>query len=365
MNNYVNLTFMSVNKNFKNAIKYFLSLSIAVVLLYFCFRKIDWLEFWNAFKACRWGFVLLSMLAGATAFYVRSSRWRMLLLPIYPETSRITTFNAVNIGYIANLAFSYIGEFVKCGVVTAHSPKEEGEDGNSRRKAPYNKVLGTIVVERSWDIVSMLIILLTFILLTWKRFGSFFAEEIFGVTAGRLNLSSILLIAGAILLVVLLLAAIFKMSRRWKALVPVADFIRGIGNGVTSCLRMENSWFFFVQTLLLWCCYWMMSATILWAVQGIDTTAVSADLASAVGITRGLNLTDAMFLMLAGAISSVVPVPGGFGAFHFIVAGAISSVYGLPFEFGIIFATLSHESQELNQLFWGGVSFIIEQFRKD
>ena len=108
-----------------------------------------------------------------------------------------------------------------------------------------------------------------------------------------------------------------------------------------------------------------MSVTILWAVQGIDTTAVSADLASAVTMVRDLNLVDAFFLMLAGALSSIVPVPGGFGAFHFIVAGAISYVYGLPFEFGIIFATLSHESQELNQLIWGGISFVIEQLRKD
>ena len=72
-----------------------------------------------------------------------------------------------------------------------------------------------------------------------------------------------------------------------------------------------------------------------------------------------------LLLMLAGALSSIVPVPGGFGAFHFIVAAAVSYVYGLPFEFGIIFATLSHESQELNQLVWGGISFVIEQFRKD
>ena len=77
------------------------------------------------------------------------------------------------------------------------------------------------------------------------------------------------------------------------------------------------------------------------------------------------RLHDALFLMLAGALSSIVPVPGGFGAFHFIVAAAVSYVYGLPFEFGIIFATLSHESQELNQLVWGGISFVIEQFRKD
>jgi hypothetical protein len=87
-------------------------------------------------------------------------------------------------------------------------------------------------------------------------------------------------------------------------------------------------------------------------------------MATAVSVIQNLNLTDAMFLMLAGSLSALVPVPGGFGAFHFIVAGAISYAYGLPFEFGIIFATLSHESQGVNQLLWGAISYISEQFRK-
>ena len=148
------------------------------------------------------------------------------------------------------------------------------------------------------------------------------------------------------------------------ALRKVSSFCKGIWQGFVSCLSMKRAWWFFLLTLMIWGCYWMMSATILWAVQGIDPAKVSSDLATAVAGLQDLNLSDAMFLMLAGSLSSLVPVPGGFGAFHFIVAGAISYAYGLPFEFGIIFATLSHESQGVNQLVWGAISYISEQFRK-
>jgi len=64
--------------------------------------------------------------------------------------------------------------------------------------------------------------------------------------------------------------------------------------------------------------------------------------------------------MLAGSLSSLVPVPGGFGAFHYVVASALAAVYGIPWEAGIIFATLSHESQTVTMLICGGCSYAAE-----
>ena len=80
----------------------------------------------------------------------------------------------------------------------------------------------------------------------------------------------------------------------------------------------------------------------------------------AVPMLDGLSLADAMFLMLAGSLGWLVPVPGGFGAFHYIVALALSTVYSLPFELGIIFATISHESQSLMMAVTGLASYADE-----
>ena len=72
-------------------------LLLAAVLLFFAFRQVNWADFWSALKACRWEYVILSMLFGLLAFFLRALRWRELLLPIDQTTSRLTCFNAVNI----------------------------------------------------------------------------------------------------------------------------------------------------------------------------------------------------------------------------------------------------------------------------
>ena len=100
----------------------------------------------------------------------------------------------------------------------------------------------------------------------------------------------------------------------------------GLGQGLTSCLRMERKWMFLIYTALIWASYWLMAVSIMRAVPELDS----------------LNLVDALFLSLAGSLGWVVPVPGGIGAFHFVVSLALSSIYALPMAQGIVFATLSH-----------------------
>ena len=89
-----------MNKSLSKIFKYLLSALLAGVLLYFSFREVEWADFVDGLKDCRWEYILLSMAAGAFAFWLRAVRWRRLLLPIDDSISRITTFNGVNIGNI-------------------------------------------------------------------------------------------------------------------------------------------------------------------------------------------------------------------------------------------------------------------------
>ena len=190
-------------------------------------------------------------------------------------------------------------------------------------------------------------ILVGFLCLKWNEFGAFFIDNIWLPASGRLNLN-LWWIAVILLAAVGLCVAFVVFFRDRNVLASkLWSILKGVGEGLVSCFRMKNAWKFILHSVLIWLMYFLMSYTSMRAVPLLDS----------------LGLADAMFLMLVGSLGWLVPVPGGFGAFHYIVALALSTVYSLPFELGIIFATISHESQSIMMALTGLVSYADEIFR--
>ena len=350
----------------RKIIKYTLSLVLAAVLLYFSFREVKWDEFVRGLRTCRWGFIVLSMAASILAFWLRGLRWREILLPIDGSIRKRTAFNAVNIGYIANFVFPRIGEFVRCGFITKNSAPETlpgnpemqcagdaaGQPGGPmpyKRKASYDKVLGTVVLERSWDMIVMFLFLFLLLLFKWSEFGGFFLEKMWRPIAHTVNFSIWWIVLGIIILVALAIWRIIALREKNAFFGKICGVFTGLVQGFASFFRMKRKLPFLIYTLLIWAMYWLMSASTMLALPGLD----------------GLGPVDSLFLMIAGSVGWLVPVPGGFGSFHYIVSLALSVIYGIPFEQGIVFATLSHESQAITMALCGGASYLYETLHPD
>lgn len=312
----------------KKILKYALSVFLAAVFLWFSFREVEWTDFLAGLKECRWGWVLLSMVLGALAFWIRALRWHQLLHPIDNNISRLTAFNGINIGNISNFVFPRIGEFVRCGVITRRS---------SPKKASYEKVLGTVVLERGWELLVMLLMLSLVLVFGFERFGQFFLDRIWEPMTMRFGGN---IWWGVMALAVAGVAGVYMVWRFRSSnafCAKVWGFIRGIGQGFSSCLKMDRKWLFFAYTALIWLIYWSMAAATVKAAPFLDN----------------LDLVDALFLSLVGGLGFAVPVPGGIGAFHFIISMTLSAMYGVPVELGVVYATLSHTSQAITQIVFG------------
>ncbi len=324
-------------------LKYIISAALALALLWFSFREVEWSDFVDGLKDCRWGFILMSMAAGAFAFWLRAIRWRRLLLPIDSSISRTTTFNGINIANISNFVFPRIGEFVRCGVITRRSQAVDPQNPESK-KASYDKVLGTVVLERGWELLVMLILLAVVVIGGFDRFGSFFMKEIWIPMSQKFSISIWWIVAALVMVLAGASWAVWRFRETNAFCRKIWSIIIGLGQGFSSCLRMERKWLFFAYTALIWLTYWFMAASTMWAAPFLD----------------GLGLTDALFLSLVGGLGFAVPVPGGIGAFHFIIGLTLSALYGIPMETGIIYATLSHTSQAITQIIFGLGSYIYE-----
>lgn len=312
-----------------NIIKYGLSFLLAGVLVWFAFRGMDWEAFLEGLKLTRWLHIGLFFVAALLALVFRMLRWRAMLAPVIPDVTNKKTWDAANIGNLINVVLPGAGEFVRCGVVA-------GKGG-----AGYEKILGTIVMERIWDFLAVGVLFALSLALKWDTFGTFFFEQIVAPMTGRLQLNLGYLLLLFVLLLALGLWLIYRFRDRSRFCGRIVSGLKGLAQGLTSFLRMERKPLFLVYTALIWLMYVLMSYLVLKAVPGLDA----------------LSFTDALFLSAVGNIASVVPVPGGIGAFHYLLALSLSSLYAFSWETGILFATLSHEGHALLVIVLGLISY--------
>ncbi len=331
----------------KKILKYIISAALAVLLLWFSFREVEWADFVAGLKGCRWEFILMSMAAGAFAFWLRAVRWRQLLHPIDESISRTTAFNGINIGNISNFVFPRIGEFVRCGVITRRSQPIDPQHPD-HKKASYDKVLGTVVLERGWELLVMLMLLAVVVIGGFDRFGGFFVDQIWTPLSEKFSFSLWWIVAALVLAVSGMCWIVWRFRETNAICRKIWSIFNGLLQGFSSCLKMERKWMFFLYTALIWMTYWFMAASTVWAAPFLG----------------GLTMIDALFLSLVGGLGFAVPVPGGIGAFHWIIALALSTLYGVPWEMGIIYATLSHTSQAITQILFGLGSYAYEAIRK-
>jgi hypothetical protein len=264
----------------------------------------------------------------------------MLLTPLDPGTSILTCFNAYAIGSAANLALPRVGEVGRLAYVVKHSSK----DANGKRLLSADKTLGSIVTERVWDMLFVGLITVLVLVLKWDDFGTFFSETF--SWGGRLLAWAL---AGLVLVGTGTVALFWYMREKGGFWLQGWTFIRGIGEGLGSFRHMKNGWLFLLYTLLIWTLYWFMSAAILWALRDMPEFST-------------FTLADALFISLVGSLSSMVPVPGGFGVYHGMVGGALQVLWGLPKDSCMAYAVLNHESQVLTQALCGLGSYIHESF---
>ncbi len=319
--------------NVRKALKITASFALAGVLIYFSFRGIDWPVFLQDLKETRWNWILVFVLTAIAALLFRALCWQAMVKPLDPNISLHRVWSANNIGNLTNAVIPASGELVRCAYVA-------GE------KAKYDAVLGTELMERVWDTLAIAVLAVIAVITGSESISKFFSEQIWEPLASN---TPLLIWAGAgIGAVVLFVVLSFRLKDKYPVMGKVAGFFRGLGHGIVAFKDIKPFWRFLVYTILLWMMYIAMYMCIIRAVPALSS----------------LELADALFLAVVGNVASVIPVPGGLGAYHYLIALSISGIYGLSWEAGILFATLQHELHAVILVLLGIISYIRLNLRK-
>jgi len=291
----------------------------------------------NDLKHARYSWVVLSLIFALIAYVSRAMRWRLIIEPLNYKPGLRNTFFALMVGYLANFAFPRIGEITRCATLS------------KKEKIPVDRLIGTVIVERAIDLISLLIILVVLVVLRFDTFGTFFSENVF-IPLGN-KISSTLdftwlawTITAITLSVILTFYIIFRRRIAHLHLVTkISDLVRGVLEGLKTIYKMKKRWQFIFHTVFIWLMYWMMTWVVVFALPS----------------TSQLTIIDGLFILVIGGLGMSAPVQSGIGAFHWIVSRGLFIVYGIPIEKGLVFATISHESQSLLAIALGIMSFIL------
>jgi hypothetical protein len=316
-----------LTKNTKTAIQTVVFLVLGGLLFYLAVGSQDLPKVWEEIKDADTQWIVLSMICGILSHLARALRWNLLLEPMGYRATTAGSFHAVILGYLVNMGLPRVGEITRPAVLS----KLEG--------IPFNKLVGTVVVERVVDLLFTLLIAVAIFFLQFDLISDFVSSLFQDTDAGSFQLY------GLIIAVTLVIGILIYKKREWFYTLPIIgklkSFIEGLLDGVKTIFHLKRKGLFIFYSLFIWVMYFFMPFFILYAFAGT----------SHLGFGAGLTV------LLFGTVAMIVPIPGGIGTFEFLVPAALA-IYGIAPLLGNSYALVTHAIQFIVIIGVGIVSII-------
>lgn len=306
---------------------------LGIALIWWSLHQIpaeEWTKFTLALKQSKLWIIFPVFIILGLSHFLRALRWRLIMEPLGYQPSIANTYFAVLIGYLANLAIPRLGEVLKCTLLAKYE------------KVPAEKIVGTIVAERAFDVISLGIVFLMALGLQfnvieagWNQLKNQTATPVIDSNEG--NWRMYLFVGLGIILVALFLI----LRKRIPTIVAsIQQILSGIWEGVMSATKLKQQKLFFVYSFGIWFLYLLATYVGLYATAGTESSFATA------------------ISCLAYASIGMILTPGGIGAYAYFMAKVLE-LNGVDYTLGLANGTLQWFSQFLIVIVLGGLSLII------
>jgi uncharacterized protein (TIRG00374 family) len=329
--------------------KLLLALALAGFFFWLAFRHVNLAYLWHSIKQISVWWIAPFTVVMILSNVFRAERWGLLIEHEKKDLDHITLTAGVFNGYFFNLVGPRFGE-VSRPVYVAR-----------REKLSPSKLFGTIVVERVFDTLTLLILLIITVL--YLISDKSLLRQIFGARAmniftGNIPLFDVLWILVALAGVVILgfavwKAAQFAASRYERVNDWVAKFkqaLRNFTEGLMAVRKVERWGLFIFYTALIWFCYILMSFIPFWMFN--------------LQHAYGLGLLQAVIITVVSSIGMAMPSPAGLGTYEYLVKKTMVILFGVPAVTSLAYATITHAMTILLVIIFTPVAFALDKWRR-
>lgn len=319
----------------KNILRLIIPLGIGVAILWFLYRETDFDKMWETIQDANFAILLFSLIFGLVGNIIRALRWELLIRPLGYNPSRRNLIYAVLGNYAVNLALPRAGEIWRCGVIA----KSE--------KIPFVKLLGTLIIDRAFDTIMVLLITLFACTFNVDVFVNYIQEnEALSGLADKLIYSQWTYITLALGLIFLVL--VFTVFKNTSIVLKIKGFFKGIWNDMKQVTKMREKGKFLIYTVSIWVCYFLYFYVTLYAFE----------------FTAHLGFTAGLVAFALSSISMAIPTNGGIGVWHAAVVLSLG-LYGVTKSSAEAFAFAVFTIQNLWIIIYGTFSIAAISFKKD
>lgn len=313
------------------AVRYLLPLLLTILLVAYMFRKVNFSDMMDIIRSgVDYWWILLAMGISVFSHIFRAARWRLQLraLGIFPPFMALccSIFGC----YALNLVFPRLGEIWRCTYIA------------SRQKAPFTKVLGSMVADRLADTVMVLLLVVLTFVVAATAINSFLSRY----PIGRDLISAFsdpwlwIIIAASLILIFVIL----RIFRNTSFVSRLRSWIRELWNGFTVVAPMKGRGMFLLLTLCIWACYFVQLYVAFYAFP------FTRQLCHTPGLAFGL--TPCLVAFVLSSIGMAIPSNGGLGPWNIAVMFGLA-VYGISDPQGTAFSMLQWSGQTVMLIILG------------
>jgi glycosyltransferase 2 family protein len=266
-------------------------------------------EFANAFTYANYWLLAPIVIMSLLSHLIRAVRWKYLMEPLGYDPKLKNVFSVVMIGYLANSAIPRLGEILKCTFLARYE------------KLNVGKLVGTIIIERTFDFICFLIFIGITILIQINVIGDYVKEKIIllGNRAGTPIWVNLLIITAIIILIIMVIKILFNKYPQNKIIIRINLFFKGIAVGFKTIKHLKKKRLFLLHTLFIWLLYLLQVYVGFQAMEGISHLSIKAACS-----------------VLTLATLAMIVTPGGIGSFPLFVMQTLL-IYSIPGALGKAF----------------------------